>query len=82
MILKISGKCFSRLRMKLNLCSSIFYSRKNNIWLSAYLEIFKPCSYFLRIKKKSGKFLVTQGRVFDWKSGNHVVIFNIHNMLY
>ena len=32
--------------------------------LSAYLENFKPCGYFLRIKKTSGKlnkFKVTQG---------------------
>ena len=40
--------------------------------LSVYLEIFKPSVYFLRNKKKSGKFKVIQGRFFDSKSGNPV----------
>ena len=41
--------------------------------LSAYLEIFKPCGYLLKIKKtqgNSGKFLITQEKFFDSKSGN------------
>ena len=59
--------------MRFNESCSIFCSRK--LILSAYLKIFKPCGYFLRIEKtqgNSGKFKITQGRFFDSKSGNPV----------
>ena len=54
-------------RVVLSLCHS-----DTHPILSAYLKIFKPCGYFLRIKKTQGnlgKFKVTQGRFFDSKSG-------------
>ena len=42
--------------MRFNYFGSIFCSRKLILFkLSAYLEFFKPCGYFLRIKKNSGK---------------------------
>ena len=44
--------------------------------LSAYLENFKPCGYFLKIKKTQGSLRLLrevsshQGRFFDSKSSN------------
>ena len=66
------------LDLEWGLSNLVQYFVKENyfdIILNAYLEIFKPCGYFLRIKKNSGnsgKFLVTQGKFFDSKSGNPV----------
>ena len=72
--------------MRFNQFDSIFFSRKLILFnRSGYLEVFKPCGYFLKIKKDSGKFKVTQGsfwslkvkgRFFDLKSSNPVFIKN------
>ena len=55
------------LYLEWDLINLVQYLVQQNLFyliLSAYLEDFKPCGYFLRIKKtkgNSGKFKVTQG---------------------
>ena len=57
------------LYLELDLINLVQYFVQENLIyliLSAYLENFKPCGYFLRIKK----LRETQGRFFVSQSGN------------
>ena len=61
-----------------NLVQYFVQEKQLYLILSAFLENFIPCGYFLRIEKKtqgnSEKFKITQGRFFDSKSGKPVNI--------